>query len=102
MTDLDTIIGSLFIFGFEGTSLNKDNPCWHWLEQGLSGVTFSDNDYASQNISSNKRCNNIASPEQLSALTKTVATLNPNAFRSVAIEGGDNIDQKKANSKKRV
>lgn len=83
--DLRRQIGSLFMVGFDGTTLSGDAPiCQDIVKRGLGGVIL-----FSRRLSSRSPEANIRSPEQLGALTSTLQQASDSTLLiAVDQEGG--------------
>jgi len=86
--NLDHIIASLFIMGFEGDSFSEKNPVAGWLDNQLGGTIAFDKDYYHYLSTKEWRQKNIKNPEQLAALNADIEKRNSSAFRTIDVEGG--------------
>lgn len=82
--DIDHMLGAMLMLGFRGTSLSPGDPFLNMLKEGkIGGVILFDRDVTQ---GGNR---NIASPEQLKALTASLHDAAPNPiFIGIDQEGG--------------
>lgn len=81
------MIKQMILVGFDGASLDSENPFSNMIQNDVGGVIAFD--YDAYNASTLK---NIESPKQTASLNQQCQVLNPTAYRAVDCEGGDYID----------